>query len=98
VYQIADHWNEFELSLSEYHKKCFVIKGWKELFEKINEHLTSLGVMRHSPYYAVFESDASLWEDRLTRMSTMFDVWVAVQRRYVYLEVILFMENALAYI
>lgn len=64
-----------------------MIKGWKELFEKINEHVTSLGVMRHSPYYSVFEKDASEWEDKLTRMSTMFDVWVTVQRRYVYLEV-----------
>ncbi|KAG9552811.1 dynein heavy chain, partial [Aureobasidium melanogenum] len=42
--------------------------------------------MRHSPYYKVFEEDASTWEERLNRVHLLFDVWIDVQRQWVYLE------------
>lgn len=42
--------------------------------------------MRHSPYYKVFEEEASSWEDRLNRVHQLFDVWIDVQRQWVYLE------------
>ena len=34
----------------------------------------------------VFEDDALQWEERLNRINTLFDVWIDVQRRWVYLE------------
>jgi dynein heavy chain 1, cytosolic len=42
--------------------------------------------MKFSPYYKVFEEDASHWEDRLNRVHVTFDVWIDVQRQWVYLE------------
>jgi dynein heavy chain 1, cytosolic len=42
--------------------------------------------MKFSPYYKVFEEDASHWEDRLNRIHNIFDVWIDVQRQWVYLE------------
>ena len=37
-------------------------------------------------FVQVFEEDASHWEDKLNRLRNMFDVWIDVQRRWVYLE------------
>jgi dynein heavy chain 1 len=42
--------------------------------------------MKLSPYYKTFEEDATIWTDRLNRMSEIFDKWIDVQRQWVYLE------------
>ena len=34
----------------------------------------------------VFEEEAVSWEDKLNRINALFDVWIDVQRRWVYLE------------
>lgn len=39
-----------------------------------------------SPIPQVFEEDALSWEDKLNRIMALFDVWIDVQRRWVYLE------------
>ena len=44
-------------------------------------------------FLRVFEEEALTWEDRLNRISALFDVWIDVQRRWVYLEGI-FTESA----
>lgn len=49
--------------------------------------------MKSSPYYRAvreFQEEGKLWEDRLTKLRAAFDSWVDVQRRWVYLEGILF--------
>ena len=42
--------------------------------------------MKLSPYYKVFEDEASSWDEKLNRMNVIFDLWIDVQRRWVYLE------------
>lgn len=39
-----------------------------------------------SLFLKVFEEDALSWEDKLNRIMALFDVWIDVQRRWVYLE------------
>ena len=34
----------------------------------------------------MFEEDATQWEDKLNRILTLFDIWIDVQRRWVYLD------------
>ncbi|KAG4217881.1 Dynein heavy chain, cytoplasmic, partial [Phytophthora cactorum] len=36
--------------------------------------------------YKEFEEEASSWEDKLNRVHVLFDVWIDVQRQWVYLE------------
>lgn len=40
----------------------------------------------NNAYYKTFEEDATIWTDRLNRMSEIFDKWIDVQRQWVYLE------------
>ncbi|KAF7315715.1 hypothetical protein MIND_00087100 [Mycena indigotica] len=42
--------------------------------------------MKLSPYYKVFEEEAASWEEKLNRIHVLFDVWIDVQRQWVYLE------------
>lgn len=69
-----------------YQNKCRLVKGWDDLFAKCGENLNSLTAMKFSPYYKVFEEDASHWEDRLNKVHVTFDIWIDVQRQWVYLE------------
>ena len=84
--QVRETWQNYSLDLVNYQNKCRLIRGWDDLFAKCSEHLNSLQAMRHSPYYKEFEDDAASWEDRLNRTYVLFDVWIDVQRQWVYLE------------
>ena len=86
VRSVREHWQNYALDLVNYQNKCRLIRGWDELFAKCSDHLSSLQAMRHSPYYKEFEEEASSWEDRLNRIHVLFDVWIDVQRQWVYLE------------
>ena len=84
--QVRETWTGYALELVNYQNKCRLIRGWDELFAKCSENLNSLQAMRHSPYYKEFEEEASSWEDKLNRVHVLFDVWIDVQRQWVYLE------------
>lgn len=86
VKQVRDTWQSYPLDLVNYQNKCRLIRGWDDLFSKCSENLNSLQAMRHSPYYKEFEEEASAWEDKLNRVHVLFDVWIGVQRQWVYLE------------
>jgi dynein heavy chain 1 len=84
--QVRDTWQDYTLDLVNYQNKCRLIRGWDDLFAKCSEHLNSLQAMRHSPYYREFQQEASVWEDSLNQIHVLFDVWIDVQRQWVYLE------------
>ena len=84
--QIKEEWTSFELELVSYQTKTRLIKGWDNLFSKVKEHINSLTAMKMSPYYKVFEEEAGAWDDKLNRVHALFDVWIDVQRKWVYLE------------
>lgn len=86
IKQVRDTWQNYSLELVNYQNKCRLIKGWDDLFAKCSEHLNSLQAMRHSPYYKEFEEDAAAWEEKLNRVHLLFDIWIDVQRQWVYLE------------
>ncbi|KAK3093975.1 hypothetical protein FSP39_022394 [Pinctada imbricata] len=84
--QVSEVWRSYELDLVNYQNKCRLIRGWDDLFTKVKEHINSVSAMKLSPYYKQFEEDALAWEDKLNRINALFDVWIDVQRRWVYLE------------
>ncbi|KAL5535276.1 DYN1_2 [Sanghuangporus sanghuang] len=86
IKQVKETWTTYALDLVNYQNKTRLIRGWDDLFTKCSENLNSLTAMKLSPYYKVFEEDASAWEDRLNRIHVLFDVWIDVQRQWVYLE------------
>jgi dynein heavy chain 1 len=84
--QVRETWQNLTLDLVAYQGKCRLIRGWDDLFAKCSEHLNSLQAMRHSPYYKEFEEEATGWDKKLNAVHVLFDVWIDVQRQWVYLE------------
>ncbi len=69
-----------------YQGKCSLVKGWDELFEILEEDLNNLSSMKLSQYYKTFEEEISQWDDKLQKVKITLDVWIDVQRKWVYLE------------
>ncbi|KAK3805063.1 MAG: dynein heavy chain [Linnemannia elongata] len=84
--QVRETWTNYVLDLVNYQNKCRLIRGWDDLFTKCSENLNFLSAMKLSPYYKVFEEEAAGWEEKLNRIHVLFDVWIDVQRQWVYLE------------
>lgn len=84
--QVREAWTNYTLDLVNYQNKCRLIRGWDNLFQLAGDNLNALRAMSMSPHYKVFEEEASLWEDRLSKISVLFDTWIDVQRQWVYLE------------
>jgi dynein heavy chain 1 len=82
---IRDYWTACELNLVPYQNRCRLIRGWDELFSQLDEHANSLQSMKQSPYFRTFEEEAAGWEDKPTRVRVVLDVWLDMQRRWVYL-------------
>eukprot|EP00052_Salpingoeca_macrocollata_P029602 m.302295 g.302295 ORF g.302295 m.302295 type:complete len:4671 (+) comp22998_c0_seq14:51-14063(+) len=84
--QIREDWSAYQLDLISYQSKTHLIRGWDALFDKVKEHINSLAQMKMSHHYKVFEEEANAWDDKLNRVNALFDVWIEVQRKWVYLE------------
>ncbi|VDP72907.1 unnamed protein product [Echinostoma caproni] len=84
--QVTEEWKNYTLDLVGYQNKCRLIRGWDDLFTRVKERINSLTAMKLSPYFKQFEEEALAWEDRLNRINALFDVWIDVQRRWVYLD------------
>jgi dynein heavy chain 1 len=91
--QVKDRWTKQELQLVLFQQRVRLIRGWEDLFANLDDHIGGLALMKSSPYYRSvreFQEEGSLWEERLTKLRAAFDSWIDVQRRWVYLEGILF--------
>ncbi|KPM05539.1 dynein heavy chain, cytoplasmic-like protein [Sarcoptes scabiei] len=84
--QVREFWQTYQLELVNYHHECRIIRCWDDLFSKVKEHINSISAMKLSPYFKEFEEDATTWEEKLNRINSIFDIWIDVQRRWVYLE------------
>jgi dynein heavy chain 1, cytosolic len=87
---VREYWLNFLLDLVNYQNKCRLIRGWDDLFGKLDEHINSLNSMKMSPHYKVFEEEVQPWDEKLQKIRVVFDIWIDVQRRWVYLEGIFF--------
>lgn len=90
IKDIKDCWSKYDVELVRYQSKCRLIKGWDDLFTQIDEHINNIASMKMSPYYKVFEGEIVPWDEKLQKIRIVFDTWIDVQRRYVYLEGIFF--------
>ena len=87
---IKDRWTNMEVELAQYKTKCKLIRGWDELFALVDDDTNNINSMKMSPYYKVFESEIKPLIQDLEKIRIMFDSWIDVQRKYVYLEGIFF--------
>ena len=85
-----DFWGNYELDMVRYKDKCKLIRGWDDMFTVLDEHINSFQSMSNSPYYPIFKDSIEPWKDKLEKIRLLFNEWVDVQRKWVYLEGIFF--------
>ncbi|EMR09626.1 hypothetical protein PNEG_02210 [Pneumocystis murina B123] len=83
---IRETWSNYYLNLLNYRNVSKLINNWDDLFTKCIDNLNSLSAMKNSPYYKMFQEEASSWDYRLNKIHILFDIWSDVQRQWVYLE------------
>jgi dynein heavy chain 1 len=84
---LREHWISCELNLVM-RDGVRHVAGWDVLFSSLEDNLNSLASLKQSPYFRnvpEFQEDTTNWETRLTHLRGIFDVWVEVQRKWVYL-------------
>jgi dynein heavy chain 1 len=57
---------------------------------RVDEDLGNLASMKLSQHFKSFEEEINPWNERLQKIRIIFDIWIDVQRKWVYLEGIFF--------
>ena len=86
--EVRDFWETYRLELVAFQNRANLIRSFEEVFEKLEEHSSGLNSMKQSPHFKNvldFQQEARTWEERIAKLQAIFDVWVDVQRRWVYL-------------
>lgn len=83
---VKEIWSDQEFVMIVYKNRTKLISGFDDIFIILDEHLNFLQSMKMSPYFSSFEEEATAWDDKLTRLRSILDVWLEVQRKWVYLE------------
>lgn len=84
---LREFWVGCELSLVQ-RDGVRLITGWDVLFSTLEDNLNSLAFLKQSPYFKnvpEFQEDTLNWESKLTNFRGIFDIWIEVQRKWVYL-------------
>lgn len=63
-----------------------LITDWKDLLSSLSDNQALLMSMKESPYFSIFASDASKWEERLSVLDEYLRHMNQIQRKWVYLE------------
>lgn len=83
---IKDEWSTTVFETFNFEGKCRLVRNWTALFEQCNSNLSSLASMRNSVFHNIFEKDRADLEIKLNDLLNLFNVWIEVQRQWVYLE------------
>lgn len=86
ITKIKDKWALMALEFFNYNTKIKLVRSWDNLFENCNQDLSELTSMRNSSSFGAFEQDVSQMESKLNSFYLILDVWIEVQRQWVYLE------------
>lgn len=65
-----------------------VVVGWEDIFTALEDNLNALASLKQSPDFKnvpEFQEDTANWEVKLTHLRGIFNIWVEVQRKWLYL-------------
>jgi dynein heavy chain 1 len=83
---LAVGWEQTRFELVEYKARCPLVRNWETLTTTLADKLNSLQSMSLSPFFKTFEREAGDWEVRLNKAHAIYDLFIDLQRKWVYLE------------
>merc|ERR1719346_153466 len=79
-------WGNTKFDMVDYKQSCWLVRNWNELIADVADKLSEIMSMKQSPFFKAFELSANIWEEKLNSAQSIFDLWIDVQRRWVYLQ------------
>eukprot|EP00820_Chromera_velia_P013184 Cvel_23772.t1-p1 / transcript=Cvel_23772.t1 / gene=Cvel_23772 / organism=Chromera_velia_CCMP2878 / gene_product=Dynein heavy chain 7, axonemal, putative / transcript_product=Dynein heavy chain 7, axonemal, putative / location=Cvel_scaffold2493:30-23749(-) / protein_length=3778 / sequence_SO=supercontig / SO=protein_coding / is_pseudo=false len=92
--QMKEEWKGCELEASPYKETgTYLLKGVDDVQALLDEHIVKTQAIRGSPFVKPIEKEVKEWEQRLLHIQDLFEVWMNVQRAWLYLEPIFGSED-----
>eukprot|EP00928_Gymnodinium_smaydae_P009061 TRINITY_DN13347_c0_g3_i1.p1 TRINITY_DN13347_c0_g3~~TRINITY_DN13347_c0_g3_i1.p1 ORF type:complete len:4331 (+),score=1052.12 TRINITY_DN13347_c0_g3_i1:55-13047(+) len=81
-------WNELQFDCKEPYRstETYILKGADEVIALLDEQIVVVQAMQFSPFNKPFKEDIDAWAEKLLYMSECLDVWLKVQRAWMYLQ------------
>ena len=77
-------WEDINWDLKQY-KHTYVIRGYDEIGNILDEHILNTQQMMFSPYRKPFEQEIIEWNENLKLMSLITEEWAKCQLNWMYL-------------
>nr|AML30863.1 axonemal inner arm dynein heavy chain 7 [Marsilea vestita] len=88
--KMAETWKEQQFELFKYNKdgkdRGWVLKSTEPIVLLLEDMSLNLQSMTNSRYVRAFLDDVNFWERKLSLMGEVIDIWMQVQRKWMYLE------------
>lgn len=96
IEKIKEKWNQISFEYFNFNTKFKLIKSWNLIFENCTQDLNELQSMRSSSSFSTFEQDILQLESKLNSLYLVLDIWIEVQRQWVYLNGIFSSRNGIS--
>eukprot|EP00762_Andalucia_godoyi_P000034 ANDGO_02412.mRNA.1 Dynein-1-alpha heavy chain len=87
---IRETWKNLKFELSKYFRgsedRGFVLKTCDEILQTLEDNMMNLSSMSASRFVGAFVNEVRKWEKNLSLIGEVIDVWLVVQRKWMYLE------------
>eukprot|EP00452_MALV-II_sp_L67-6_P000279 gene279-69_t len=86
--QMKAEWEPVEFDLSSFYRTTgtYILKGADEALRILDEHIVMAQAMQFSIFKKPFEEEIDEWATKLMLVSETLDVWLKVQRSWMYLQ------------
>ncbi|KAF0993064.1 hypothetical protein HZS_1322, partial [Henneguya salminicola] len=82
---IKDYWSVGVFSFIPFKNRFEVVNNWSEILSKLGDHINGLDSMRASPYFKGFSIEVEQWQEKLTFLLNLSEIWIDLQRKWIYL-------------
>jgi len=90
INKIDQYWKQCAFEFADYkkgnEKRGILIKVYDDVKQSLDDHLTALQNIEGSRYAGGLKKIIRQWNDDLTKVQETIDIWVQVQRKWLYLE------------
>ncbi|KAI3386976.1 hypothetical protein SNEBB_002464 [Seison nebaliae] len=97
VAEVVETWENLKFDIHVYQKngmdRGHIIGSTEEVLQMLEDNAMNLQSMSASRYIGPFLQTVQIWEKGLALISEVLDVWIAVQRKWMYLESIFFLGD-----
>jgi dynein heavy chain, axonemal len=85
---IDEAWSKMELDIVPYKEErgYYKIRSTDSLFELLEDNQVTLSAMKASKFFAAFQSQVDHWERNLSHIVEVIDLFLMVQKQWIYLE------------